>query len=141
MRLPANESMARHAGVMQSAAELGRVRFRQRATVHQLLREYHILADILEEFLLAEVATHHPPLAADAVGRAMRRVTQSLRVLQQQTVDTFVAIYTDAIERQNAQLVAFGRLVGQEMRQPLGVLQVMSGVLPSERRRRIYPSD
>lgn len=130
LRLPQSESIARHAGVMRSAAELGRVRFRQRATVHQLLREYQVLADILEEFLLAEVAGHQPPLAANEVGRVMHRVTQSLRVLQQQTVDTFVAIYTDAIERQNAQLIAFGRLVGQEMRQPLGVLQVMSGVLP-----------
>ncbi len=130
LRSPDTEPISSNSSVMRSAAELGRIRFRQRATVHQLLREYQVLADLLEEFLLAEVANMEPPMAAAEVGRAMHRVTQSLRVLQQQTVDTFVAIYTDAIERQNAQLIAFGRLVGQEMRQPLGVLQVMSGVLP-----------
>jgi signal transduction histidine kinase len=130
LRLPDSEQISRNSGVMRSAAELGRIRFRQRATVHQLLREYQVLAELLEGFLLAEVANGDPPLAAEAVGRVMHRVSQSLRVLQQQTVDTFVAIYTDAIQRQHAQLIAFGRLVGQEMRQPLGVLQVMSGVLP-----------
>jgi signal transduction histidine kinase len=60
----------------------------------------------------------------------MRRVTQCVRGLQQQTIDTFVARYASAIERQNIQLLSFGRVVGHEMRQPLGVLQVISGLIP-----------
>jgi hypothetical protein len=66
LRLPDSEQISCNSGVMRSAAELGRIRFRQRATVHQLLREYQVLADLLEGFLLAEVANADPPLEAEA---------------------------------------------------------------------------
>ena len=130
LRRPAEEDITSNARVMQDASNLGALRFVQQATVHQLLREYQILSDIVEEFLVRQVAEAELPLGAEVVARAMRRVTQSVRALQQQTIDTFVARYTSAIERQNLQLLSFGRVVGHEMRQPLGVLQVITGVIP-----------
>jgi signal transduction histidine kinase len=60
----------------------------------------------------------------------MRRVAGAIRVLQQQTVDTFVGEYTDTIERQTEQLRKFSRLVSHEIRQPLAVLQVIAKTLP-----------
>jgi signal transduction histidine kinase len=130
LRLPAAEDICANTAVMQKAAQLGALRFTQRATVHQLLREYQILGDLLEEFLQAQVLAADPSLPGDAVLAVMRRVTHAVRVLQQQTVDTFTARHTAALERQNLQLIAFARLVGHEMRQPLGVLQVLPGVIP-----------
>ena len=55
---------------------------------------------------------------------ALSRASQSVRVLRQQTVDTFVGRYSETIERQTAQLRGFTRLVSHEIRQPLGVLQL-----------------
>jgi signal transduction histidine kinase len=130
LRLPAAQDISANTVVMQKAAQLGALRFTQRATVHQLLREYQILGDLLEEFLGAQVLAADPPLPGEAVLAVMRRVTHAVRVLQQQTIDTFTARHTAALERQNLQLLAFARLVGHEMRQPLGVLQVLPGVIP-----------
>ncbi len=126
---PIAERREVHDSVMRQAAALGRLRFNQGATVYQLLQEYDTLADVLEEFVLHEAARPEGMPLDDAL-RAMRRVTATIRALQRQTVGTFVAIYTDANERQKAQLVGVARLVGQEMRQPLSVLQVMPALLP-----------
>ncbi len=130
LRAPETEAIAANTAVMSKAAELGLLRYSQRASVHQLLREYHLLGTLLERFITDAVAELGP--AADAVGalQALSRVAQCVRVLQQQTVDTFVSKYSETIERQTAQLRGFTRLVSHEIRQPLGVLQLVARVLP-----------
>jgi two-component system sensor histidine kinase SenX3 len=115
---------------MAKAAELGLLRFDQRATVHQLLREYQLLNEILESFVAEETAALGGAADASAAVRAVSRASQAVRVLQQNTVDAFVTRYTETIERQTAQLRDFSRLVSHEIRQPLGVLQVLSRVMP-----------
>lgn len=131
LKAPAAEAIAANTAVMAKAAELGLLRYEQRASVHQLLREYHLLGTLLEEFITAEVATMG--VRADAVEalQALARVSQAVRVLQQQTVDTFVGKYSETIERQTGQLRGFTRLVSHEIRQPLGVLQLIARMLPS----------
>ena len=57
-----------------------------------------------------------------AVVQVLSRAQQAVRVLMQKTVDAFITRYTETIERQNAQLRNFSRLVSHEIRQPLGVL-------------------
>jgi signal transduction histidine kinase len=111
------------------AAALGELRHIQHGSVHQLLREYSMLADLLEEFIESEVKSIDD---ADprAVAVAMRRVGESVRTMQQHTVDTFVANYTGTLERQTIQLRNFSRLVSHEIRQPLAVLQVLARALP-----------
>jgi two-component system OmpR family sensor kinase len=52
-------------------------------------------------------------------------------VLQQKTVDAFIARYTEAIEQQQARLRQFSRVLSHEIRQPLGVLQVVARLLPN----------
>jgi signal transduction histidine kinase len=131
LRAPETEAIAANTAVMAKAAELGLLRYSQRASVHQLLREYHLLGTLLERFITEAVADMGA--GADAVGalHALSRVAQCVRVLQQQTVDTFVGKYSETIERQTAQLRGFTRLVSHEIRQPLGVLQLVARVLPA----------
>lgn len=130
LRGPETEDIGRNRSVMRQATQLGELRFEQRASIHQLLRDYQILSDLLEDFLLHEVEQVDPPLAADDVVRVMSRVTHAVRTLQRQTIDTFISKYTATIERQNTQLLAFGRTVANEIRKPLGVLQLMSSLMP-----------
>jgi signal transduction histidine kinase len=130
LRAPESEAIAANTAVMAKAAELGLLRYSQRSSVHQLLREYHVLGSLLERFITDAVAEMGPE--ADAVGalQALSRIGQCVRVLQQQTVDTFVGKYSETIERQTAQLRGFTSLVSHEIRQPLGVLQLVARILP-----------
>jgi signal transduction histidine kinase len=131
LKAPHTEEISANTAVMTKAAELGTLRYEQRASVHQLLREYQILGDLLEEFFLREVETAGVAIDALSALAAMRRVMQAVRVLQQQTVDTFVTKYTETIDRQTTELRGFTRLVSHEIRQPLGVLQVIAKMWPT----------
>jgi len=130
IRAPEGQEIAANTAVIAKAAELGLLRFDQRATVHQLLREYQLLNEILEGFVAEETAALGGAADACAAVRAVSRASQAVRVLQQNTVDAFVTRYTETIDRQTAQLRDFSRLVSHEIRQPLGVLQVLSRVMP-----------
>lgn len=130
LRAPEDEEIAANTAVMAKAAELGWLRFDQQASVHQLMREYQILSEILEAFFLRE--TSELDARADLSGAllAFGRAQRAVRVLEQKTVDAFITRYTEMIERQTARLRNFSRLVSHEIRQPLGVLQVVTRVLP-----------
>lgn len=120
---PEVEELAANSAVVGKARELGMLRHAQKASVHQLLREYHVLGGILETFLrdeLDRVPASPPPAQVLAVAS---RVSHALRILQQTTIDTFIAEYTDQIAAQQARLESFNRLVSHELRQPLGALQ------------------
>ena len=128
LRAPADQEIAANTAVMSKAAELGLLRFDQRASVHQLLREYQILSEILEAFFAREAAVLGERGDATAAVLVVSRAQQAVRVLQQKTVDAFIT-RSETIERQTAQLRNFSRLVSHEIRQPLGVLQVAARVL------------
>jgi signal transduction histidine kinase len=135
LRAPADQEIAANTAVMTKASELGLLRFDQRASVHQLLREYHIFSEMLEEFFAREATILGERGDATAAVLVVSRAQRAVRVLQQETVDAYVAKYTETIERQTAQLRNFSRLISHEIRQPLGVLQVLARVL------RVSPDD
>ena len=128
---PEDQEIAANTAVMTKATELGLLRFNQRASVHQLLREYQILSEILEAFFTREVAALGASASATAGMQVLSRAQQAVRVLQQKTVDAFITRYTETITRQTEQLRNFSRLVSHEIRQPLGVLQVLARLLPA----------
>jgi signal transduction histidine kinase len=131
LEAPADSGIAANTAVMAKAAELGNLRYEQRASVHQLLREYQVFGDVLQRFIEIEVERSSPRVSAsDALG-ALARLTQAVRCLEQQTIDTFVTRYTEKIEQQTAQVREFTRFVSHEIRQPLGVLQVLVRMLPT----------
>ena len=108
--------------VMDKARELGELRYEQRASVHQLLREYRVLGAILVSFVEQETQVFGivPPSNVITV---LSRVSQAVAVLQQTTVETFIAKYTSRIDEQTRRLENFNRMVSHELRQPIGALQ------------------
>jgi signal transduction histidine kinase len=108
--------------VLDKARELGELRYEQRASVHQLLREYRVLAAILVTFVEEETG-HSESLAPSEVIGVLSRVAQAVSVLQQTTVETFIAKYTSQIAEQTRRLENFNRMVSHELRQPIGALQ------------------
>ena len=120
---PEIEELAANSGVVAKARELGLLRHAQHASVHQLLREYHLLGGILETFVRDETVRLGLTPHALEVFQVASRISHALRVLQQTTIDAFIAEFTDRIAAQHARLESFNRLVSHELRQPLGTMQ------------------
>lgn len=124
LRAPAAEDIGANTSVITKARELGLMRHGQRASVHQLLREYEILGRVLETFVGDETHRLNLNPAPDECIAVMGRLNRSMQILLQATVDTFVGEYAQTIEEQTSRLEGFNRTVSHELRNPLGTLQL-----------------
>ncbi len=123
LRQPEGEAIASNTAILEKASELGALRHTQRASLHQVLREYHLLGGVLVTFVLEELQRSGvSPSAAEAI-QVVSRVHQAVDVLSQATVEAFVGLYTRTIADQAERLDQFTRMAAHEWRQPLGVLQ------------------
>jgi len=129
LRAPADEEIAANTIVIEKARELGRLRHDQRASVHQLLREYEILADILEVFVVEETRRLGLQPSSEECFELLRRLTRSSRTLMRTTVDTFVSEYMAAIEDRNERIKAFNQMASHELRSPIGTLLFAAAAL------------
>jgi signal transduction histidine kinase len=129
---PESSDIAANTVVTEHARELGQLRHRQHASVHQVLREYDLLAEVLEQFLdeCAGAMAVAPP-AAECL-KASRLAGRAVRVLMQLTVATFIGEYTDTITAQAARLDQFNRAVGHELRNVFGTIQFGAALLTSD---------
>src|SRR5436190_2306373 len=129
LRAPADEEIAANTIVIEKARELGRLRHDQRASVHQLLREYEILADILEAFVVEETRRLGLQPSSEECFELLRRLTRAARTLMRTTVDTFVSEYMTAIEHRNERIKAFNQMASHELRTPIGTLLFAAAAL------------
>jgi signal transduction histidine kinase len=105
------------------------LRHEQHASVHQLLREYEILADILETFVVEETERLGlQPRPAECFA-LLQRLTRSSRTLMRTTVDTFISEYMAAIEDRNSRIKTFNQMTSHELRSPIGTLMFAAAVL------------
>lgn len=129
VRSPETEPVAANTAVLNKARELGSLRHQQRASLHQVLREYQLLEQILMQFVIEESAAPlSSPSGAECVSVVMR-LQRAVASLLQETVETFVGLYTATIEEQNDRLEQFTRMAAHEWRQPLGALRTASRIL------------
>jgi signal transduction histidine kinase len=130
LRAPADLEIAANTQVIEKAQELGQLRHEQRASVHQILREYEILTEILEQFIAAESATLDAELASPLDGLGiMQRLGHAVRTLMETTIDTFIVEYTGTIGEQREKLESFNRMVTHELRNPLSTLRFAAELL------------
>lgn len=132
VKAPVDEEIATNAAVIDKARELGSLRHEQRASVHQLLREYEILGELLEGFVIDEterLALHPTPGECFEV---LRRITRATRTLMRTTVDTFVSEYTTTIQERNERIKNFNRMASHELRTPIGTLLFASAMLNTD---------
>jgi signal transduction histidine kinase len=129
LQAPEDEEIAANAAVIEKARELGVLRHAQQASVHQLLREYEILGEILESFVGIEAARLPVQPTAIECFEVVRRVTRATRTLMRTTVETFIAEYTSTIQERNERLKTFNRMASHELRTPLGTLLFAAAAL------------
>jgi signal transduction histidine kinase len=135
LRAHADEEIAANAAVIDKARELGALRHEQRASVHQLLREYESLGEILEDFLVEETALLGLQPSSTEVFDLLRRLTRSIATLMRTTVDTFISEYMATIQEQNDRIKAFNRAASHELRSPIGTILFAAGILEKDRAR------
>ena len=116
------DEFAANTFVLDKARELGELRYEQRASVHQLLREYRVWRRSSSVFVEQETRLFDFVSPAEVIA-VLSRVSQAVSVLQQTTVETFIAKYTARIDEQTRRLENFNRMVSHELRQPIGALQ------------------
>ncbi len=129
---PAEEDIAARTIVISKARELGQLRHQQQASLHQVLREYDLLGDVLDEFAFAEVSSLVPAPSLGDCLEAWRRVGRAVRVLMQITAGTFISEYTETVTEQGKRLDTFNRAIGHELRNVIGTLQFGAALLASE---------
>jgi signal transduction histidine kinase len=132
LRAPADEEIAANAAVIDKARELGVLRHEQRASVHQLLREYELLEELLETFVVDETAHLGLQPTAQECFDVLQRMTRATRTLMRTTVDTFVSEYTTTIQERNERIRSFNRMASHELRSPIGTLLFAAALLEKD---------
>lgn len=123
LQAPAHESIAANAVVTERATELGHLRHAQRASVHQVLREYRTLRTVMTQFIAEAIDDLRLTPAPGELIDLINRLDAAVEVLLQTTIDTYIAEYTEAITKHTSRLEGFNRMVTHELRQPLNTLQ------------------
>jgi signal transduction histidine kinase len=132
LRAPAEEEIAANAAVIAKARELGILRHQQKASVHQVLREYEVLGEILETFVASETERLGLQPSSAVCFELQRRLTRSTRTLMRTTVETFISEYTTTIQKQNEKMQAFHRMASHELRSHLGTLVFAAALLNTD---------
>jgi signal transduction histidine kinase len=123
LRQPEADAIAANTAILDKARELGALRFGQRASLHQILREYQILGGVLVTFVREEIDRMAIAPGASECVLVVSRLHQAVNVLSQSTIETFVGLYTQTIDEHTSRMEEFTRMVTHEWRQPLGTLQ------------------
>src|SRR5688500_10142622 len=118
LQAPVGEEIAANTAVMDKARELGLLRHDQQASVHQLLREYELLAELLESFVIEETANLGLQPSPEECFVVLRRLTRAVRNLMRTTVDTFISEYTTTIEERTERIRTFNQMASHELRNP-----------------------
>ena len=129
LQAPEDEEIAANAAVIDKARELGMLRHEQQASVHQILREFEFLGEILETFVVEEAARLSLGPTPRECFDTLRRITRANRALLRTTVDTFIGEYTATIQERNERLKQFNRMASHELRTPLGTLLFAAAAL------------
>lgn len=129
LKAPEEEAIVANTLVGEKARELGTLRHHQRASLHQVMREYQMLGGILLRFVEDEsirLMLTPPPAEVVAV---VTRLHNAVGVLLQETVETFVGLYTQTITDQAERLRQFTRMATHEWRQPLAPISTAVSLL------------
>ena len=119
LKSPEEHAIAANTAVVAKARELGTLRHQQRASLHQVLREYQLLGGILIRYVQDEtIRLMLAPPAAECMA-VVSRIHHAVDLLLQETVETFVGLYTQTITEQSERLHQFTRMATHEWRQPL----------------------
>ncbi len=101
------------------ARELGKLRHQQQASVNQLLREYDILAQVLEAYVLERTPAYPGEIHFDDGIAIMSFFARMVRSIMQTTIDCFVELYSKTISHQTEKILSFNSFISHELKTPM----------------------
>ena len=116
---PGESDIAANTRALAKAQELGDLRYTQRASIHLIMREYRLLESVLLTFVREQAAQTVAPTAVDVGLGVAAHLHVAVSVLQEATVNSFIARHTATIAEQTRRLESFNRTATHELRQPL----------------------
>ena len=119
--------------IKSKAMTLAHLRHEQNATVHQLLREYDILSNLIEDHVAVEISRYNGEYEIQDVVDLMHDIAAVIRTLLQATVDSFVDLYMQTIDQQTDKLMMFNQFLSHELRKPLQAALLNSELLLEEK--------
>jgi signal transduction histidine kinase len=128
---PDREEIAANAQLLAQAQGLGALRYSQRASIHQIMREYRLLDAILLSFVREETEAWAGVGTTSEIIEVTAQIHQAVSVLHEATIQSFTARYAEAISDETRRLESFNRLVSHELRQPIGTMQFAIRLLQS----------
>lgn len=130
---PQNDLAVSSSLIARKATSLGSLRHEQNASVHQLLREYDVLAKILEEFIIEKSDEYNEKITYQESIQLMSNVAHVVRMILQATVDTFIGKYMETIDSQTERLLAFNNFLSHELKTPLQAALLNSELLMEDK--------
>lgn len=107
---PSEEAIAANAVVTARAVELGQLQHAQKASVHQVLREYRALRAVIAQFTAEQSGLLHLTPSVSELFELTDRLDAAIDVLLKMTIDTFVAEYTQTISQHTSKLEGFSAI-------------------------------
>lgn len=110
------------------AGALGRLRQRQGASLHQLLREFELLGEVLHDWLGAQaerLGDGHQATWIELGGRLQRALGTWMRL----SADAFAHRYAETLRRERNEVEDLHRTLDHELRTPMGTLANVAGLL------------
>ena len=105
--------------ICAKSLELGRLRYEQKATISQLLREYDVLARLLSSYQRRWTREFTYEIDVDEVLAVSEIKNLVIRMVLQYTVEAFAELYMATIHDQTDKLLSFNRFLGHELRSSL----------------------
>jgi K+-sensing histidine kinase KdpD len=121
--LTSHDSIEANPVVTARATAVGDLRHAQRASAHQILREYRMLRTVITDLITDEAERLHPAPKPRELMRLISRLDAGVDMLLQMTLDRFVTEYSEASAQHASRLEGFNRMVTHELRQPLDTFQ------------------
>jgi signal transduction histidine kinase len=106
--------------VIAKAMELGKLRYDQGSSVHQILWEYEILGGVLFSFLIREVEEIEEPCSRGEIFACAQRIFRAIAVIQQFTTDHYLRLADARVREREEQLRRFSRAVSHELKNRMG---------------------
>jgi signal transduction histidine kinase len=113
------------------AAGLGKLRQRQGASLHQLLREFELLGEVLHHWLASRPALH-PGETASAWLEVSRRMHEAFASWMRLSADTFAHHYAETLQRERNEVEVLLRTVDHEVRTPMGTIANVVALLEGD---------
>lgn len=117
------EEVCADSALLEKALELGKMRHGQRFEVHEILKEYEILGNILFHFLTTVADRVDQPCTRGQMLACGHRLHRAVAVIQEVTLVEYMRLARVEVAEREERLRGFNRALSHEVRNRLGALR------------------